>query len=219
MIAGIETIVFDLGAVLYDIDYARIEAEFLALQDRYATTDGVPRVRYSRTYQPDIVTQYEIGAISTETFREGMRTAFHIEQASDTEIDTAWNAILVGLLPGRIEFLQSLRSRFRLGLLSNTNALHIAAITEECRDLFACFDAVVLSHLVGTRKPNADIFHHTLHQLSAEPAGTLFVDDSPQHIQSAAGLGIHTLWLADHRNFEQAVLGLIAPAGEERPIA
>jgi glucose-1-phosphatase len=209
MIAGIQTIIFDLGAVLYEIDYAHIEAEFLSLQERYAIAGTAPRVRYSRTYQPEIITQYEIGAITTEAFRSGVRATFHIEQATDDEIDSAWNAILVGLFPGRVEFLQALRSRFRLGLLSNTNALHIAAITKECHQLFECFDTVVLSHLVGTRKPNADIFHHTLSDLSAEPATTLFVDDSPQHIQSATALGIHTLWLAEPHNFEQAVSALV----------
>jgi HAD superfamily hydrolase (TIGR01509 family) len=209
MIQGLTTIVFDLGAVLYDIDYRRIEEAFAQLQATYTAVEGAPVVRYSRTYQPAIVTQYEVGEISTEIFRTGLRKEFHLDKATTAELDSAWNAILVGLLPGRIELLQTLKQRFRLGLLSNTNALHIAHIADETKELFACFDTVILSHLVGMRKPSPEIFLHTLTQLSTEPHTTLFIDDSPQHIESATALGIHTLWLPHHENLTHAVYSLV----------
>jgi glucose-1-phosphatase len=73
---------------------------------------------------------------------------------------------------------------------------------------------VILSHLVGMRKPSPEIFLHTLEQLSAEPHTTLFIDDSPQHIESATVLGIHTLWLPHHDNLTNAVYSLVGKQDE-----
>jgi putative hydrolase of the HAD superfamily len=40
------------------------------------------------------------------------------------------------------------------------------------------------------RKPEPEIFHHTLDLLGVEPAETVFVDDLPFNIQGAADVGI-----------------------------
>jgi epoxide hydrolase-like predicted phosphatase len=51
------------------------------------------------------------------------------------------------------------------------------------------FDVVVLSGDVGMRKPDADIFHHTLGLLSLPAADCVFVDDIGHNVDAAAALG------------------------------
>jgi epoxide hydrolase-like predicted phosphatase len=52
------------------------------------------------------------------------------------------------------------------------------------------FDEVVISGEVGMRKPEPEIFHHTLKRLHVEPAEAVFVDDLAINIKAAAGLGM-----------------------------
>jgi epoxide hydrolase-like predicted phosphatase len=52
------------------------------------------------------------------------------------------------------------------------------------------FDEVVISGEVGMRKPDAEIFHHTLDLLKVKPEESVFVDDLAHNIKGAADLGM-----------------------------
>jgi len=54
---------------------------------------------------------------------------------------------------------------------------------------------VYLSHDLGLRKPHTEVFTHIVKELGLDPAETLFIDDSIQHVQGAlkAGLKAHHL--------------------------
>lgn len=59
------------------------------------------------------------------------------------------------------------------------------------RDLWeGMFDVVVISGEVGMRKPEPEIFHHTLELMGRPPGDCVFVDDLPHNITAAAELGI-----------------------------
>jgi glucose-1-phosphatase len=59
-----------------------------------------------------------------------------------------------------------------------------------------CLDRVFYSQEVGHRKPGEEIFHHALREMNWQPADTLFIEDSPQHIATARRLGLRVLYLA-----------------------
>lgn len=52
------------------------------------------------------------------------------------------------------------------------------------------FDAVVISGKVGMRKPEPEIFLHTLQLVGSEPGDAVFIDDSAQHVRAAVALGM-----------------------------
>ncbi len=53
------------------------------------------------------------------------------------------------------------------------------------------FDAIVDSSAVGMRKPNPEIFHHTLRELGGiEPARAIFLDDHEGNIRAAEAVGL-----------------------------
>lgn len=73
------------------------------------------------------------------------------------------------------------------------------------------FDAVVISGEVGMRKPEPDIFTHTLALLGVEPAEAVFVDDLPANVRAAAELGIvgvHHRAYAETAAELEAILGI-----------
>jgi putative hydrolase of the HAD superfamily len=82
-----------------------------------------------------------------------------------------------------------LKQRHRLLLLSNTNALHAAQFRGQFEETLAHFDALVLSHEVGLRKPDRRIFEHC-RRLAGRPAHEcLFIDDLKANVEAARAAG------------------------------
>lgn len=81
--------------------------------------------------------------------------------------------------------LRAHRAGLRTALLSNSWG------NEYPRDGWdEMFDAVVISGEVGMRKPEPEIFTHTLQLLEVEPKETVFVDDLAPNVRAAAELGL-----------------------------
>ena len=57
-------------------------------------------------------------------------------------------------------------------------------------DLAAMFDVVVISHLVGLRKPEAPIYELAAARLGVAPADCVFVDDTRRNVTAARALGM-----------------------------
>ncbi len=72
------------------------------------------------------------------------------------------------------------------------------------------FDAVVISGEVGMRKPEPEIYRHTLDLLGCAPGEAVFVDDLERNVRAAAALGIIGV---HHRSYEETILELEALFG------
>lgn len=185
----IKNIIFDLGGVLYAIDYDKIESGMATLQQ-----DASDPVHYSRSYQDPLFTQIEVGQISPAEFFKGMKNRFQLSDNEDAFFKV-WNSMLHGLIPGRLELVRNLAKRYRVFLLSNTNIIHYNYLITECAPMFACMEKCYFSHEVGMRKPQNEIFQKVLNDNSIIPEETLFIEDSKQHIDAAYALGIKTLFV------------------------
>lgn len=194
---GIDTILLDLGGVLIDVDYERTAREFAAL--------GFPDFDrlYSKAKQDHLFDGFETGHLSSAQFRDGVRQVVS-PLLDDATIDRCWNAMLGSIPPERMQLVEDLRSRYQVLLLSNTNAIHVPAFSDIIRrengiaDFKNCFHGAYYSCEIGLRKPHAEAFHHVLRLHGADPARTLFIDDSIQHVMGAreAGLQAQHLELA-----------------------
>ena len=60
------------------------------------------------------------------------------------------------------------------------------------------FDEVIISGEVGMRKPDAEIYHHTLELLKVKPNESVFVDDLAHNIKGAAELGMIGVLYVDY---------------------
>ena len=58
-------------------------------------------------------------------------------------------------------------------------------------DFESIFDAIVDSHEVRMRKPNPEIYHHTMNRIGATPSRTVFLDDLHANVEAANALGMH----------------------------
>jgi len=194
-LSSIKNIIFDLGGVIINL---RIQNSLDALK-KLSRSGQI--VEFSQRQQSQLFDDYETGRITDATFRQGLRDAYEIE-ASDAEIDEAWNAMLLDIPQERIDLLLALGSQYRLFLLSNTNAIHLERFTQIVAESFtipsldSLFEKTYYSHLIGQRKPDGIVFEQILIQNNLIPSETLFIDDSSQHIAGAELVGIKTLHLA-----------------------
>lgn len=95
-----------------------------------------------------------------------------------------------------IQFVRTLRPRYRLGMLSNAFAGTREWI-EERYTFLELFDHVLFSSEAGMRKPDEQFFRLMLKQLQVEPSEALFVDDFLGNISAAQKMGIQTIWYKD----------------------
>jgi HAD superfamily hydrolase (TIGR01509 family) len=179
----INTIIFDFGDIFINLD-------------KQATIDGLKKLGLSEWNDDlnQLNLQFEKGEIQQEDFLLGIQK--HVPNASFVEILEAWNAILLDFPLYRLEFLQKLSKKYRLFLLSNTDAIHIETFEQETgssfySDFYQCFEKVYFSFEIGMRKPDAEIFNYLIqkHELSAK--NTLFVDDKKENTDAALSLGLH----------------------------
>jgi len=193
-LTGIRNIIFDLGGVIINL---RIQNSLDALK-KLSRSEKV--IEFTQKQQSPLFDDYETGRIPDNAFRQGLREQYEIE-ASDAEIDEAWNAMLLDIPQERIDLLLALGSQYRLFLLSNTNAIHLARFTQIVAESFtipsldSLFEKTYYSHLIGQRKPDAIVFEQILTQNNLIPSETLFIDDSSQHIAGAQLVGIKALHL------------------------
>lgn len=206
---SIDTLILDLGGVLIDVDYGGSARAFHALG--HPDFEGL----YTKAKQTDLFDRFETGELSPAGFRDAVRELLG-PAVSDADIDNSWNAMLGSIPSERIALVHRLKERYPVLLLSNTNAIHVPAfeaiVAQEngIADFKGLFHGAYYSCELGMRKPNADIFHHVIARHRADPARTLFIDDSPQHVEGARKAGL----LAEHLDLEKEdVLGMVRRLG------
>ena len=156
----VEVLLFDLGGVLVE----------------YTGVQGVARLLPAVTVEQEIVERlsrcphteaFGCGQLSRQEFGERFVRDWGIDLAPERFLEEfrSWSTCL---LPGAVELLASLRSRFRLAALSNSNELHRE---RNSRDLGVTnlFEVAISSHQVGLRKPDPQIYLAAL-GLQMEPA-------------------------------------------------
>jgi FMN phosphatase YigB (HAD superfamily) len=199
---NIKNIIFDYGNVIFMLDF---------LKSRQAWQDiGIDNADtfYGHKVQHEIFTQFERGDVTADEFRAGVREILNKPELTDEQIDYAWNSLLVGVADGNHELLLSLKSKYRTFLLSNINAIHYDYIMNYLKNEFGfdgndhLFEKTYYSHLTGKRKPETEIFEQVLKENNLDPAETLFIDDSPQHIAAAQKLGIQTYLMTAPDNLQ-----------------
>ncbi|WP_296685754.1 HAD family phosphatase [Flavobacterium sp.] len=179
----IDTIIFDFGDIFINLD-------------KQATIDGLQRLGLSSWNEDldQLNISFEKGQISRDNFLLGIQK--HIPTATIEDILAAWNAVLLDFPLHRLEFLQLLSQKYRLFLLSNTDAIHIDHFEQRegasfYGDFYKCFEKVYFSYEMGMRKPDAEIYHALIRQHELSPKRTLFVDDKKDNTEAAKALGLH----------------------------
>jgi glucose-1-phosphatase len=186
-----KNLIFDLGGVIIDLDVERTEEAFALLSGK-SVLEIKELVAGSNAFL-----RYEKGLLNDQEFRNSVRSLLHIN-ASDLEIDAAWNAMLGEIPLKRIKLLERLKVDYQLYLLSNTNNIHLICFNEIVKSscgslsLNPYFDKTYYSHLVKMRKPDSEIYNLVLGENNLLAHETLFLDDNVSNLEGASRTGIRT---------------------------
>ena len=182
----LKNIIFDFGDVFVNLDKTYVPSQLA----KYSVDDS------GRTALDRLNKLYEVGSISTTEFLNSLHEA--IPQINSRQLKEIWNGMLLDFPQIRLDFLVTLSRKrtHKIFLLSNTNELHIENIKEnmgaDYQTFKNAFNGFYLSHEIGLRKPNTDIYEFVLSENNIKPNETLFIDDTAENTDAAQKLGIKT---------------------------
>lgn len=188
-----KNLIFDLGNVLYDIDFVKMYKAFEDL--------GIPNFEnhFTLNKSDELFFYLEKGLITEDEFCLGFNALCNLN-LTPGQIITAWNALLVGYRKESIEWVKANNGKYATFLYSNTNQIHydyfIPQFANEIGGNFEnLFKTPYYSHKMGQRKPDPASFQYILDKEGLIAGETLFIDDNEPNIIEAASVGLQVLYL------------------------
>src|SRR4051812_21209557 len=179
----VDALLFDLGNVVFRIDFERVFARWAA----HAGCDAaLLRARFSHD---DAYQRHERGEIDAAAYFAALRETLGID-LSDAAFLEGWNAIWGPEIPGMAALLRRLKTRTRLYAFSNSNAAHHEGWSSRYADVLRVFDRVFVSCELGARKPEAAAFRAIAAIVGVPLARMVFFDDTAENVEAARAIGL-----------------------------
>ncbi len=180
-----KNIVFDLGGVVFARDPKKCPKE---LTDFFAFI--------SAPEMPTFWNEYDRGTVTMEQTVQALCDYHGCPQTvADAHLQTA-----IGLqeeIVSTRELIADLKAAgYRLYVLSNMAKEFIRFLRK--LGVYAYFDGDVVSCEEHTTKPERRIFEVLLSRYDLQPSETLFIDDRPANLETAASLGLSTFLFDAH---------------------
>ena len=190
-----KAIIFDLGKVLIHFDFKR---GYRALEGLCPYSAAEIHRRIGRT---DLVERFETGLVEPRDFVEQFSRILdlHLDYERFCEI---WSCIFTeALIPESL--LEGLAARYRLLLLSNTNALHFAMLRKAYGYLLRHFHDLILSYEVRAMKPQPEIYREALERAECLPGECFYTDDIADYVEAALRMGIDAVQFESREQIER----------------
>src|ERR1035438_3107315 len=160
--------IFDLGRVLVYFDFNR---GYQALEGLcpYSVAE-IPK----RIATTDLVERFETGLVEPAEFVAEFSRILGLRIDYD-HFCRIWSSIFTETLVPE-SMLEGLAARYRLVLLSNTNAIHFEMVRKNY-PLLRHFHELVLSYEVKAMKPNPRIFREAVARAGCRPEECFYTDD------------------------------------------
>jgi putative hydrolase of the HAD superfamily len=175
-------IIFDIGRVIIQVDISR-SMEPLGRHEGHSHAE-VLRLLESDPKWMD----WQEGRIAPADWHTHLKKKLGFSYNFE-EFCSVWNSVLrpEPILPDRL--FESLAGKYRLGLLSNTDPIHVAHF-EANYGFVRHFPVRIYSCHVGISKPAPAIYLHALRDLDTMPDEALFIDDLHGNVLAAASQGM-----------------------------
>lgn len=182
----INTIIFDLGAVLIDWN---------------------PRYMYRSIFSDEVEMEDFLANITTSDWNEeqdGGRplhegTQFLVNKHPEHEENIRafygrWDEMLGEAFHDVVEIFKQLKEKERYKIYALTNwSAETFPVALERFDFLKWFDGIVVSGAEKMRKPTPEFYHILLDRYHVKPEESLFIDDNHRNILAAEKLGIQCI--------------------------
>lgn len=179
----ISLILFDLNGVLYHYDRAARIAHLAAVAKR------TPTAVQTAIWDSGFEDSGDAGALDADAYLRGFGAGIGYD-LSEIEWIAAQRLALIPIA-ATLALLPRIRPAARCAILTNNNLLvlrHFATLYPEIAPLVG--NRAHVSAEFAARKPDPEVYRRCLGRLSAEPAATLFVDDSAANVAGARAAGL-----------------------------
>ena len=188
--SSIEVILFDLGNVILPFNHFQIAEKLSQFSQGKEFQDPKKIFSYLFDLQEGAINGFDLGKVSPREFFQAIKEHLDLSISFD-EFVPIWCNIFVEdqEVTG---IILSLKRKWRLGLLSNTDSLHFKYIFSKF-PVMRVFDKWILSYEVGFKKPAIQIFQKAMEWASVKPEKILYIDDTKEFVEVAASLGIQSI--------------------------
>jgi glucose-1-phosphatase len=192
-----KAIIFDIGRVLVRLDIQRVQrglADGLAMspEELWTTIQRDPRWN-----------DWQEGRISARDWHLHLSSKLKLPLSFEkfTEI---WNSTLDPEPIHGDEFFAGLAKHYRIGLLSNTDPIHVAYL-ERTYTFFNHFppERRIYSCTVGLSKPNPGTYLAALKACKATAQEAVYIDDIGANVEAAKRLGLEGIEYRDPAQLQQ----------------
>ena len=182
---SIRAVIFDFGGVL-------VRTEDPTPRRELAARLGLTREQiYYHVFDSPSARQATLGQISADEHWEAIHLGMGLAMEDFPSVQQAfWGGDRLDF--DLVDYIRSLRPRYKTGLLSNAWSDLREMLTERWK-IADAFDALVISAEVGIAKPDPLIFSLVLEQLDVSAAEAVFVDDFIVNIEAAQACGLHSV--------------------------
>jgi len=183
--AAVRAVVWDLGGVILRTMDWSLRAQW---EDRL----GLPPMELTRlVFESDASRRATLGQASDDDVWQSVADVLRLDPPTRDQLRRdyfAHDRIDVALM----EFIRGLRSRVRVGMITNAWPGVRRYLVNEFQ-IADAFDPLIISAEVGLAKPDPRIYQLTLERLGMEPAEAVFVDDFEDNVAGARWVGMQAL--------------------------
>jgi putative hydrolase of the HAD superfamily len=183
---------FDFGGV---ISTSPFEA-FARLETEQGLPPGFVRSVNATNPDSNAWAQLERGEIDLDAFGPGWAVE---ALALGHEVDGRMVLERLGgkIRPQMVAAIKSCRANYKTACLTNNFASLESVVSEEVAAVYALFDAVLESRVLGVRKPDPRFYALACAAVGVEPDEAVFLDDLGINLKPARALGMHTVKVTD----------------------
>ncbi len=180
----LRAIIFDIGRVLVHVNIEGVKA---------ALAEGLPfspQELWSAIEKDPHWPDWQEGRISPRDWHLHLGKRFNLSLTFD-QFTAVWNSALDPRPIHDNSLFAELSRNYRLGLLSNTDPIHVAKL-ESTYEFFDYFPKTVRTYscTVGVSKPQALIYQHALRACKVHAEEGVYIDDIPAYVEAARRLGL-----------------------------
>ena len=178
-------LLFDIGRVIVRVDVNRAlgtlgAAAGLSAAEVWAAIQADPRWR-----------DWQEGRIEPRHWHVHLAQRFGVSLSFE-EFCAVWNGSLDPETVLQEDLFGRLAARYRLGLLSNTDPIHVAHL-EAHFSFVRHFAARVYSCRAGACKPDRAIYGRAIEELGVPADQVLYTDDSPEYAEAGRQAGMQAI--------------------------
>jgi epoxide hydrolase-like predicted phosphatase len=203
---GIRAIIFDLGGVI-------VRTEDKGPRTRLAESLGMTYHQIEDlVFNSPHAEQAGLGAITAEQHWQWVCQQLGLPTGEADRLQAEfWGGDRLD--QGLVDYIRSLRPRYRTALLSNAMSDTRPALRQKWQ-IEDAFGLIVISAEVKLGKPDPRVFQIVVDRLGIPPQEAVFVDDFPENIAAACQSGLQTV---QFKTTEQAIseLDKLLNKGEE----